>query len=96
MTDLIETVAKTIGQEVYGFTDPATPNTWANSLSAARAAFAAIEAAGYRVVPIEPTEAMEMDGKCELIALAADLATSKWAARKAYMAMVQCAPKVTE
>ena len=62
----------------------------------ARAALAAIEAAGYRVVPVEPTEAMEMDGKCELIALAADLATSKWAAKKVYEAMVQAAPKVNE
>lgn len=55
-----------------------------------------LEKAGWKFVPVEPTEAMEMDGKCELIALSADLATSKWAAKKVYEAMVQRAPKVIE
>lgn len=55
-----------------------------------------LEKAGWKFVPTVATEKMEMDGKCELVALAADLATSKWAAKKVYEAMVQAAPKVNE
>ena len=55
-----------------------------------------LEKAGWKFVPTVATEKMEMDGKCELVALAADLATSKWAAKKVYEAMVQAAPKVIE
>lgn len=57
---------------------------------------AAIAASEHRIVPTTATEKMELDGKCELVALTSDLATSKWAAKKVYEAMVQAAPKVTE
>ena len=96
MTNLVETVARAIGETAYGFVDPCMTNTWASSHDLARAALTAIEAAGYRVVPVEPTERMEMAGKCELVTHEMPVWGAKYIAKMAYTAMLAAAPKVTE
>lgn len=59
MSEMIEHVARAIGESLYGLCDPReTPNTWAQAVSAARAAIEAMR---------EPTEAM-----CQAGADAAD------------------------
>lgn len=57
----------------------------------ARAALAAIEAAGYRVVPVEPTEEMAMRA-----AVILDRDPRPALAATLYAAMLDAAPKVTE
>lgn len=43
MSEMVERVAKAIGEEVYGWVDPVeTPNTWRSSVSLARTAIAAM------------------------------------------------------
>jgi len=89
----VERVARVIEDAAKIRTDPFSDRPEIiNVDDVARAALAAAEPTGWKLVPIEPTEKMEMEGKCELVTLRSDLATSKWAARKTYRAMVEAAP----
>lgn len=58
---------------------------------AAEAAFAAIEGAGYRVVPVEPTEAMIADGSQARDFPARE---GKIVARSVWHNMMRAAPKI--
>lgn len=93
MTNLIETMARhfeTLGQ----YHDLENPQY---RRGIARAALAAIEAAGYRVVPVEMTEEMGREGGTALINWS-NSDESSWAkgAGDIYAAIVAAAPKVTE
>lgn len=101
MTTLIETMAKRMEDaraNYYGVTPAADPPEERLDLMRAyvNAALTAIEAAGYRVVPVEPTERMEMAGKCELATHEMPVWGAKYIAKMAYTAMLAAAPKVTE
>ena len=112
MADLVETVARAIaeyGTSHFGDDSPFDEQSQlqrAMRLGEARAALSAIEAAGYRVVPVEPTEAMiEASWQTTIRAtpderMAVILADSKRAGhrlkmRQRYRAMLASAPKVT-
>lgn len=59
MTSAKEVIAKTAGDYYDGYADPAdTPENWSRGLGCANDILAALDAAGYVVVPREPTEAM--------------------------------------
>lgn len=58
----------------------------------AKVALSAIESAGYRVVPVEPTEEMAEKARNAIY----DSAPSKSRARSVYAAMLSAAPKITE
>ncbi len=61
------------------------------SFEDARAALAAIEASGYRVVPKEPTDEMAENARNAIY----KLLPSKLRAKAVYVAMLAAAPKVT-
>lgn len=56
MSDLIETVARRVSGYAYGMEDG-----WKNCTPHATDILRAIEADGYRIVPVEPTEDMLRD-----------------------------------
>ncbi len=90
---LIEAVAR----EIF-FGDGGDPTAWDKVrvrelyLSNARAALSAIEANGYRVVPVEPTQEMAEKARNAIY----DSAPSTIRARSVYAAMLSAAPKLTE
>lgn len=78
MTDLVEAVERAI---------LALNPKWEEAEDEARAALAAIEAAGYRVLPVEVTDDMEV---------AANEMLHDWVcAQQCWDAMLDAAPKVT-
>ena len=83
--NLIAYVAREIG---IGDPDMYNPD------ATARTAIRAIESAGYKIVPVIPTEAMEMDGKYELISRKLEEEGGKWIVHKIYEAMLYSAPEV--
>lgn len=87
MTNLIETIARAIE---FGF--------WSSQQDAARAALAAIEAAGYRVVPVEPVVSQGAAGEDALRVVCPEVGhpTNMRAVAAVYAAMLAAAPKVTE
>lgn len=95
---LIEAVAKASCDNVYQ--RHGLPSPWPHLptdirdawTSSARAALAAIEAQGYRVVPVEPTEEMAEKARNAIY----DSAPSKIRARSVYAAMLSAAPKIKE
>ena len=90
---MIEMMAKAIGAELFGLCEPdKTPNNWASSMNAARAAVAAIEAAGYRIVPVEPTMDMRAAGAKAMYPSVRFTGTS-W---DVYSAMLAAALRMTE
>lgn len=97
MTNLIETMAKAIHWDET----PSGGVPWDNLkardriawISPARAALAAIEAAGYRVAPVEPTGAMvDAANRCSD---SAEYLTT-WDTPAVIRAAIAAAPKVTE
>lgn len=59
MSEMVERVAKAVGEVLYGAADPVdTPNNWARSMDAARAAITAMR---------EPTEEMRQRGGSTLL-----------------------------
>lgn len=94
MTILVETVARAIkyglSVSVSPFGDPLVED----HDDAARAAIAAIEGAGYRIVPVEPTEQMISDGKSELYCHWKSKRAGSVAVARIYSDMLDAAPKV--
>ena len=93
---LIEKVAEALwDSEGYGFVhswEALMPETRERHLVQARAALSAIEANGYRVVPVEPTQEMAEKARNAIY----DSAPSTIRARSVYAAMIAAAPKLTE
>ena len=91
---LIEAVAKALhdtvpGSEAWGI----YPAIRAHFAAKARAALSAIEANGYRVVPVEPTGRMIADGAGVNLGKDPDLIN---VASITWRAMLSAAPKLTE
>ena len=61
MTDLVEVLARAISGRIYGDEriEHALPHTQEKMRQCARSALTALESAGYRVVPVEPTPEMK-------------------------------------
>ena len=87
-TDLVEAVARACAASDDETAGARYTNYWADM---ARAALAAIEAAGWRVVPVEPTEAMKVAGLKQAMMAEPDGFINQ--AIAAYVAMLAAAPK---
>ena len=95
---LIETMARAMFLD-----DEQDESSWENAnglakqiyASNARAAIAAAEAAGWKLVPVEPTEAMMDAGLCGWQTAPADAYVGEVVAR-VYPAMLAAAPKADE
>lgn len=90
---LIELMAKAIDQSDDAVGGERHMEYWHDL---ARAALSAIESAGYRIVPVEPTEEMETAGILAQDAAAGTNNIARAAFRSALRAAVAAAPKVTE
>ena len=87
---LIEAVAKAIADSDRTLNETTFPEP--RYFRYARAALSAIEANGYRVVPVEPTQEMAETARNAIY----DSAPSKIRAKRVYAAMLSAAPKITE
>jgi hypothetical protein len=87
MTDLIDKVAEALD----GWVDPQGLGWGEEAKFAAHATLSAINAAGYAVVPKEPTDPMWFAGHAALETHGESARASCWA----YVAMLAAAPKVT-
>lgn len=93
--ELIEAVAKAICREnLISTKQPDDPETmgyyWKSFLGEARAALSAIEAAGFVVVPVEPTDEMAENARNAIY----DSLPSMLRAKRVYADMLSARPKV--
>lgn len=83
-----DTTCRVISEDSLGVVATSLPDD--ECVNAARAALSAIEANGYRVVPVEPTQEMLSDGASW------EDSCSKVVVGDVYRAMLSAAPKLTE
>jgi len=104
MTDLIETVARAIADRHDNYEWDMRPGNHGPHnnepmpkeafIDEARAAIHAIEAAGYRIVPVEPTEEMLKNGDLCLMGCRDDYGESCYGGRHVWAELLAAAPKV--